>query len=343
MKMHELLGMPEQKGDVGIEIECEAKNRLPGQEELPYGWNAVADGSLRGVGMEYITSGVANLDEGFKNSLDALCKKINDPKNGLNLNSPRTSVHVHVNAGKFEVKTVISACLAWWLYEDYIISACTDTNRRKGNHFCFSTSDAEGIINNFSIFCENLFTAELKNENYKYAAQSTWSLHRFGSVEYRCMEGIYDSDSIYDWARMLYRAYGRIEEFGWGPHDLLELIRDKGLYRTLHNIYPSIVRVSRVPVTEKMVLELCEGSLSYVSGVANLVADWDKHIESKRKLRPSFVGMGVNPAPDIVQQGFPGGWDVPQPAPEARPQRRQRVANPEMPNWAREVLNRRPR
>jgi hypothetical protein len=185
---------PRKAGEAGIEFEVEFKGRVP---FVPDGWVMHDDQSLRGMGGEYVTDGPILLDEKrhdiVKPMLDEIMKS--DPI----LDSPRTSVHVHMNMIKMTPVQIWTAIVAYWLCEPLLFKFCGQ--EREGNLFCLRLSDAEGIIPMClaDINANYPFTSLLENDQVRYAGLNINALRKFGSIEFRGMRGVYDYETVDAW------------------------------------------------------------------------------------------------------------------------------------------------
>lgn len=178
---------------VGIELEVEGE-RLP-QGDFVH-WDVKPDGSLRN-GMEYVfkeAKGSLNTRAALKEFKDALTtnRTITDY-------SFRTSTHVHVNVSNLDIEVVkVMACL-FTLFEDEYINYCAKS--RKANRFCLGIKDAEGVVDNLATFIRR--DSVPSPDIGKYSAMNLCTLSRFGTLEFRCLEGTSDTDRIYLWVRAL--------------------------------------------------------------------------------------------------------------------------------------------
>jgi hypothetical protein len=204
MKVHEALGWAEPvPGDVGIEIEVEAHDRLPSvPKDISSIWASKGDGSLRHIGREYVTEGAQPLDNSFKESLDTLCEAIN--KANIIKNSPRTSVHVHINVSNRSLTELWTGVCAFWLVENLLVDFCGE--QRVSNLFCFRLKDTEGILKYVEkdLKASTPFSKHLAADQIRYAALNLNAIAKFGSVESRSMQGITDPVAIFDWAKLVH-------------------------------------------------------------------------------------------------------------------------------------------
>lgn len=198
MKVHQILGLAGPKpGDVGLELEVEAKNPLPIINEKS--WKTKADGSLRGFGAEYISKGPIPANKTKLERIQYLCDKINAPEIGVDAESPRTSFHVHVNVSNFTPVQVWTAATSYWLIENLLMRHCG--HDREGNLFCLRLADAEAAIGAAQadlVKPDRPFKAF--NDRYRYMALNLKPVREFGSIEFRGMRGATNAALLDQWS-----------------------------------------------------------------------------------------------------------------------------------------------
>lgn len=200
MKIIELFGVRPAKGDVGIEIECEGKGLVPLDTDV---WQSVDDGSLRGVyphtKAEYIFA--RPIERKFvRTALETLAETLKNSKLDFNY---RTSVHVHINVQNLELEQALAMMYLYYLCEPALINF--SGKERAGNNFCLRLRDAEGVVGPVSSFfrdMQNVF-GYLGGDHIRYAAMNLEALRKYGSIEFRSMEGNMDVERISAWADML--------------------------------------------------------------------------------------------------------------------------------------------
>jgi len=199
MLVHQAIMKPLVKGDVGIEIEVESLDLLPAVNN--HAFTSKPDGSLRHCGNEYVTNGVATLDKDFKQNLTKLCKDI-ETSGRVIKDSPRTSVHVHVNISNLTLSQAWTGILSAWLMETVFVEGCGP--ERVGNLFCLRLKDAEYLIPTAQkdLRSPTPFTQHLMSDHIKYSGTNLNAIARFGSVETRYKGGSIDPDDIYSWSSL---------------------------------------------------------------------------------------------------------------------------------------------
>lgn len=247
-KLHELLGKPNVAGDVGIEIEVEGA----GLREVNNAyWHSEDDASLRGrypdSRCEYVLQAPIKLG-----SVINAMKNINDILvDSKPVFSHRTSVHVHVNVLDLTEDQLFSFIYTYMLIEESLFNYCG--NVRKCNRFCLRLQDADVIAITLSnVFKKGVeYLMGIPQDTIRYSAMNLAALVKYGSVEFRGMQGTLDSNTINTWATALIS----VRNFACHQKDVLDV----------HDLY---VRIG----AEKF-LEHVLGDLSSVFKYPKMVKD----------------------------------------------------------------------
>jgi hypothetical protein len=202
----------QRKGDFGIELECEFLPQgdviLPNVDMIfnDVTWKATEDGSLRNVGIEYVTDKCYHYNEGLEKSLRELVTYVKNPKYKADPASNRTSLHVHSNITNLNIIQVWTYLVASWILEPVMVSYCGET--RKGNHFCLGVSDAESIVFTLEHTLQNTMRYRPFYDmrlDYKYSATNVVPICKQGSIEHRSMSGLLDADRFANWLKIIYQ------------------------------------------------------------------------------------------------------------------------------------------
>ena len=203
-------------GEVGLEIEVEGRDPPNIETAL---WLTKHDGSLRGNGVEYIFNGAkpfAQVDP----SLKVLCSVLKDKKFGIEVDSPRTSVHVHLNVQSLFVQQVYSLICLYLIFEDFLTHYSGPD--RVGNMYCLRYSDAEylplSLIKGLQQG-EGLFS--VFDDNNRYSSLNLKAVQQFGSVEFRTFRGSIDRNEINDWISILWQLLRASKNFN-SPLDVIK-------------------------------------------------------------------------------------------------------------------------
>lgn len=197
-----LYGRPVKAGHVGIEVEVEFEDNTPVMTSGVGPWLAKEDGSLR-HGMEYISRAPFKVGDTLKTKVVTLTNELSRYK--VVENSPRTSVHNHVNVlDKTPVEVLTAAC-AYWLVEQPLVRFCGPDTRVR-NHFCLRLVDAEGMYKRLlhDIQGKDTIFKSISPEYMKYSALNLACLRTLGTMEFRSMRGSIDPDLITMWATGCY-------------------------------------------------------------------------------------------------------------------------------------------
>lgn len=244
----QVIGVREVKGNkFGIELELEGRG-VGLNDIATRGWGRHHDGSLRGESVEYATQGSADFDESQKRVTE-LFKKFKDNKVKFN-DSIRTSTHVHLNFSDKRVKDMINFFALFTMLEEVLQYYSGED--RKGNLFCISTREAEGIM---GVLFDGVAKGDLSRfagDRYKYAACNLSSLYKFGTVEVRTMKGATSAEQVNTWLSILNDMYNyaltkmkspvdlAVDLSHLGADGMLRKIFNPENYRELINYFPKI-------------------------------------------------------------------------------------------------------
>lgn len=218
------LGLGEPLNGPRLGIECETEGRLPG--DGPAGWRAERDGSLRD-GMEYVTDGSIE-PMGVKKAITQLHKHIKDAGGKVNY-SFRCSTHVHCNVQDLTDWQVVNCIFSYMLFENVFMNYVAPG--RVGNRFCLRFQDAQHLTMQVCRFIQNLneygdhglqhAIVGLRQENLKYAALNLYTLRKYGTLEFRALEGTDSPEKIDIWCQAIVRWRHNATRYG-SPKELYE-------------------------------------------------------------------------------------------------------------------------
>lgn len=178
----------------GVEFELEGEN-LP--KDVP-GWDITRDGSLRGNGLEYVTSAPYTLEATMK-AIEEIERAT--AKSKIN-NSGYAGTHVHVNVSDMSITKMFNFALLYLALEDVIASKYFGEGR-KGNLFCLCVSDAEAIINYVYDAAVKGDLTILNTDDIRYSSLNFSSLFKHGTLEFRGQDGIGDFKRAKEWVLFL--------------------------------------------------------------------------------------------------------------------------------------------
>lgn len=195
------------KPDVfGIEIELEGKNILKPPLEVAEYWSAVNDGSLRKLmpgdeAIEYVSRYPYDIKQ-TEIALTNLFKYLNTPPAKV-YESYRTSVHVHINFGLEEFRTIYNFMTLALLFDELLVSQNGD--HRIGNNFCLRAKDAVGQVVSLMNSIEHGKNFFHITANERYSSINFASLMKFGSIEFRSLECTTHQGRVMHWINTLAR------------------------------------------------------------------------------------------------------------------------------------------
>lgn len=201
-KVRDILRRKKVRGDVGIEIEAEGKNMHVVDTAV---WHTEADGSLRPKGgypelcAEFVLKEPIPIGT-VEGALQELKNELADATFAF---SSRCSVHVHVNVLELEYQQMLAMVYAYYLLEEPFMTFCGAS--RKGNNFCLRMQDAEGQLEqalNLIKYGEG-GPQQLVPDVSRYSALNIEALKKYGSIEFRGMEGNLDVERINIWCNAL--------------------------------------------------------------------------------------------------------------------------------------------
>lgn len=183
-------------GDVGIEVELEGS-------DFPFGvnykwWKLKEEGSLRGGGEIVLKGplGVSQLPAAFEEyqRILAHCGSIRK--------TIRCSTHIHINIIHNTQFELMNALVLYFLFEELFVRS--QGPNRIGNLFCLRMSDAEGVLEALRRIAKGNEGFQFCNQNQnKYAAVNLATPYTFGSIEFRFMQPMTDTDELMRWTMML--------------------------------------------------------------------------------------------------------------------------------------------
>jgi hypothetical protein len=231
--VYALFGVPEQEGNkIGIELELEGRN-VGLQDVATRGWGRHMDGSLRGEAIEYITNGAKEVPAA-KSLVKDLFAKFKE--HGVKFNdSIRTSTHVHLNFSDKPVKQAVNFFLLFTMLEEVLQYYSGED--RKGNLFCISTREAEGIVGVLSSGLGKGDLSAFAGDRYKYAACNLSTLYKFGTVEVRTMRGANSAEQVNKWIDILNDLYKYSLEKMRSPVDLITRLSLLGAEALMREIF----------------------------------------------------------------------------------------------------------
>lgn len=198
-KLGQILGKNILVGDVGVEIEVEFNPAPARIMKLGSDWSVKGDGSLRGdYGCEFVSRGAITLDK-LEDHIKSACDAINS--NNFIKDSPRTSVHVHVNCLDKNPLQIFNGLILAWMVEEYLLKKCGKS--RQNNRFCLPIRRAPLLFKNIqNLLMKNPLDFYVRANDFKYANVAYHNLDTLGTIEFRGMRGVYDPEILIQWVKL---------------------------------------------------------------------------------------------------------------------------------------------
>jgi hypothetical protein len=205
------------KGLFGIEYEAEFSEELPPNLYVVPGFKATTDGSLRGYGYEFVSTGPQSHREALENT-----KALFGTQYYQNCfyNSPRASTHIHRNILNMEHEEVLKVLLSYYLVEALVVKL--QGVDRDDNYHCLSMHQAEGGFNSLRYFIDKDYHV-LRNaiNEEKYTALNLCNVPKLGTIEFRMFPSTKELSDVDGWLDMITtlfsssQGYKTVDEL-WG-------------------------------------------------------------------------------------------------------------------------------
>lgn len=323
----DITGIAPKTGDLGLELEVEAKNKLPIINTAS--WRSDEDHSLRN-GLEYISNGPFNV-AGKRLKIKSLIEKIDKPEHKVIKDSHRTSFHVHKNILLFDVVETWVAINAFWLVENLLLELCHP--ERKGNLFCLRIKDAEGIIEDAVNDCKskNPFFS-FNQEQHKYGALNLGVITRYGSIEVRPKHGTLDVEELDEWSTAVNDVFENARKNFTSPANLLDVYFRRGWRHIVSLLFSDPTKTKLLAIRNGG--ELVEENALRILNIA-YAQSWDQY---KIKIAKLYTNekkdqqIKINDAGERIRRAMAAIAEQPIPQQQPGLRRRARAVNPDLNN-----------
>lgn len=189
----------------GIEVELEGMKIQSQKDSIMKYWGIHQDNSLRANKpgsqcCEYVFFKPLVMED-TKKALTVLFDYLNGTPGVEVFDSYRTSVHVHVNCLQDTIRTVVNFLTLSIIFDELLVSQNGET--RIGNNFCLRSKDAEGQIADIVRSVSQHGSIFNLSPNDRYSSTNFSSLVKFGTVEFRSLEGTTDYKRVMHWVKTL--------------------------------------------------------------------------------------------------------------------------------------------
>lgn len=225
---------------VEVEVEYNQTNGVNLPQRVQNYWACVPDGSLRNYGKvgdvaaEYrfakplnsFTSAVA---------VKQLCSTLLENVTEI-YDSGRTSTHVHVNVCNINQLQIMNLITLSIILDEFLVSQHHPF--RRGNLFALRYVDAEWPIHYLAGAVKRPSFRNFSNGNYRYASVNLASIGRFGTIEFRSMDGEINAQRINQWVYSLHQLKRKAVEYK-NPREIVEKFHRMGAMAFLSEHVPS--------------------------------------------------------------------------------------------------------
>lgn len=150
--------------------------------------------------------------------------------------SPRTSVHVHLNARDLTWKKVITWAVCYFILEELLVEY--SGKQRVGNLFCLRTKDTAWFLSTMEAALKQENYTYLVNPDFRYTSLNLASLTKFGSLEFRSMRAPIPFETIELWTDILLSIKNASLEFE-SPAAVIEFFEANGPQVLLRRLLPN--------------------------------------------------------------------------------------------------------
>lgn len=225
---------------VGVEIEMENRARFVPSDVFDKYWRREEDGSLRNGGMEVV---FRNPYKG-KDVVEALTAA--EKATAKCIFSFRCGLHVHIDCRDLTSAQLRSFVMLYVLFEPVIMPLCGDG--REESNFCVPVGYNTGLLDALGSRASIQSIAGRGRDDFgRYSALNLQAFLRYGSLEFRAMQGTGNAQEILDWINILLclKEYGKtrpkLREMLVGasdgaPHELMGAVFDQELSEKIFSV-----------------------------------------------------------------------------------------------------------
>ena len=268
-------------GDIGLEIECEGEKLFGAPLRW---WVCHSDGSLRATNghppVEYVLREPVSRQDLTK-ALGYLSKHLKASESKV-VDSPRASVHVHLNCQTMTIKQVITMVLLYFVVEELLVEFSGED--RIGNMFCLRAKDAGYFLYTLeNSIRQNNFSSDFSNEHLRYTSCNIASLSKFGSVEFRSMRGTVDPKLIELWVDILLSIKNQSLTLD-NPQQICEKFNTLNPQGMLEFIFPDPNHLKWFKDHPNLHNIIWDG-IRRIRDIAYCIPEWERYVPSKRVSR----------------------------------------------------------
>ena len=285
---------------IGLELETEGLSHHIDYESLvkKIGFDAHADGSLRGNSTEFISKPMES-----SVALGALLKFFELTKFTEENYSDRCSIHVHVNCTDMNMEQLSAVALLYTVLEEILFEFVGGS--RDSNIYCIPWNQCRNHLDLVNDFLLNPNVA-LKRWS-KYTALNLLPLSSQGTIEFRQMHGTADMKKITTWINLI----GAIFRYAKNTplEDLVQEIRGLNTVSTYEMFFTKVL-YGQLPYNEVYQAKLEEGIIFAKYSLIKHSKTGKKpepkeigNLEAMNKLLAELAGMAVPPPAPVAGIG----------------------------------------
>jgi hypothetical protein len=133
-----------------------------------------------------------------------------------------------------EIQQVLNFAYLYYIFEDILMEYCGEL--RKGNLFCMSLQDADGIIPSLIRAQANMALKRVHGNEWRYAALNFTSLHKYGSLEFRAFRSTKNFKEIEKWVELLLRIKDSSLKYD-KPYEMMEAVSVEGMEGFMEGVF----------------------------------------------------------------------------------------------------------
>lgn len=296
---------------IGVEIELEDIT-IPSNFKLkkhPF-WSVTYDDSLRGDSVELrVKYPLKGID--LVHALQVLTESVAKLKEPPNV-SDRTSTHIHIDA-RYLTTTQLYNWIVLCVILEKMLYKYVGTKRAK-SIFCVPFYKAAGSLNTINILIEatdndNIYYSLIDNfnENFRYSGINLNALFKFGSIEFRMLDGEWRKDKLLLWINILLAIRTYAINLKVPIENLIEDLLYKDTIGIIENIFGDIYEVLEYPDIKYDIICGCRIANDVVKANINSQISWDVvQLDKINSLKGDFISKfksNIDDTSNIVPDG----------------------------------------
>lgn len=264
---------------IGVEVELEGI-KIPSSFKLyknPF-WDIYHDDSLRGDSVE-LRFNFPLKGRDLIQALHSMNDSILTLKN-LPITSDRTSAHIHIDARYLNTTQLYNWIIFYIIFERLLYNYVGKKRSRSifcvpfymGNSNLTSINNLVETIDDEVIF--NRFR-ESFNEDFRYSGLNLHSLLKFGSLEFRMLDGEWRKDKLILWLNILLSIRKRAVELHTSIQEYIEKLIYEDTLKEVQLIFGDLYEIVEYPEIKQHVIMGCRLANEVIKTNLNSQIAWD--------------------------------------------------------------------